>query len=60
MSTTIAGSGPYLDHSYVVDGRYLPESDVFSFGVTLLETVTGTRCGLGWTVDAVGPKIINK
>ena len=43
VSTTIAGSGPYLDHSYVVDGRYLPESDVYSFGVTVLETMTGTR-----------------
>lgn len=41
ISVTAAGTPGYIDPQYYVSGRVMMSSDVFSFGVVLLETITG-------------------
>ncbi|XP_044384929.1 senescence-induced receptor-like serine/threonine-protein kinase [Triticum aestivum] len=41
ISVTAAGTLGYIDPEYCVSGRLTTSSDVFSFGVVLLEIVTG-------------------
>jgi serine/threonine protein kinase len=38
----IFGSG-YMSPEYAMDGRYSVKSDVFSFGVLVLETLSGKK-----------------
>uniref|UniRef100_A0A0D3H5W1 Protein kinase domain-containing protein n=1 Tax=Oryza barthii TaxID=65489 RepID=A0A0D3H5W1_9ORYZ len=43
MSATAAGSMGYIDPQYYLTGRITESSDIYSFGVVLLEVVTGER-----------------
>ncbi|CAN1839576.1 G-type lectin S-receptor-like serine/threonine-protein kinase RKS1 [Linum perenne] len=42
-TSTVCGTYGYMSPEYVIFGRYSVKSDVFSFGVILLETVTGKK-----------------
>ncbi|XP_026428172.1 G-type lectin S-receptor-like serine/threonine-protein kinase At1g11330 [Papaver somniferum] len=39
----VAGTFGYMSPEYVIEGRFSEKSDVFSFGVLLLETVSGKK-----------------
>ncbi|ESW07602.1 hypothetical protein PHAVU_010G143100 [Phaseolus vulgaris] len=43
VSTVIAGTPGYLDPEYYITNRLNEKSDVFSFGVVLLEIITGRK-----------------
>lgn len=47
LSTGIAGTLGYMAPEYVVYGHLTEKADVFSYGVLILEIVTGKRCGSG-------------
>ncbi|PWA49527.1 protein kinase-like domain, Phloem protein 2-like protein [Artemisia annua] len=42
IASTIAGTPMYLDPEYQKDGKLNTKSDIYSFGVVLLEILTGT------------------
>ncbi|CAN0870725.1 G-type lectin S-receptor-like serine/threonine-protein kinase RKS1 [Linum grandiflorum] len=42
-TSRVCGTYGYMSPEYVIFGRYSVKSDVFSFGVILLETVTGKK-----------------
>lgn len=44
LSTGVAGTLGYMAPEYVVHGHLTEKADVYSFGVLLLEIVTGQRC----------------
>ncbi|KAK8923609.1 Cysteine-rich receptor-like protein kinase 2 [Platanthera zijinensis] len=44
LTTGIAGTLGYLAPEYIVHGHLTEKADVYSFGVLLLEIVTGQRC----------------
>ncbi|XP_078157090.1 cysteine-rich receptor-like protein kinase 6 isoform X2 [Carex rostrata] len=44
VTRRIVGTFGYMAPEYAMHGRYSIKSDVFSFGVLLLEIVTGKRC----------------
>nr|GMN21197.1 hypothetical protein TIFTF001_050106 [Ficus carica]GMN21216.1 hypothetical protein TIFTF001_050108 [Ficus carica] len=48
---TFAGTMGYMDPDLFTNGTVSTKSDVFSFGVLLLEIVTGQRCGRHWLED---------
>ncbi|KAL9265705.1 G-type lectin S-receptor-like serine/threonine-protein kinase-like protein [Drosera capensis] len=43
MTLTVVGTYGYMPPEYVIDGQFSVKSDVFSFGVLLLEIVSGKR-----------------
>ncbi|XP_057952728.1 cysteine-rich receptor-like protein kinase 2 isoform X2 [Malania oleifera] len=47
LSTGVAGTLGYMAPEYVVHGHLTEKADVYSFGVLLLEIVTGQRCNTG-------------
>lgn len=47
LSTGIAGTLGYMAPEYVVHGHLTEKADVYSFGVLLLEILTGQRCSNG-------------
>ncbi|KAL4559534.1 hypothetical protein LXL04_031675 [Taraxacum kok-saghyz] len=49
VSTWILGSFGYLDPVYVKTGHLSAKSDIYSFGVVLLETLTGRRAIMQWS-----------
>uniref|UniRef100_A0ACD5VW44 Uncharacterized protein n=1 Tax=Avena sativa TaxID=4498 RepID=A0ACD5VW44_AVESA len=64
-----AGTMGYLDPSYTEPGRLGPESDVFSFGVVLLELISGRKVMdmnafpssiVAWAVPLVGAGMARK
>ncbi|KAK9706608.1 hypothetical protein RND81_07G138600 [Saponaria officinalis] len=42
-TTRVAGTYGYMPPEYAIEGRFSEKSDVFSFGVLLLEIITGKR-----------------
>lgn len=40
-ATSIAGTQAYMDPVYFTTGKYRPESDIYSLGITMLRTLTG-------------------
>uniref|UniRef100_A0A0E0II55 Protein kinase domain-containing protein n=1 Tax=Oryza nivara TaxID=4536 RepID=A0A0E0II55_ORYNI len=60
ISVTAAGTIGYIDPEYYFSSRLTMKSDVFSFGVVLLETVTGEPPivpGVGHVVQRVKQKV---
>uniref|UniRef100_A0A0E0II52 Protein kinase domain-containing protein n=1 Tax=Oryza nivara TaxID=4536 RepID=A0A0E0II52_ORYNI len=60
ISVTAAGTIGYIDPEYYFSSRLTMRSDVFSFGVVLLETVTGEppiMPGVGHVVQRVKQKV---
>uniref|UniRef100_I1QN85 Protein kinase domain-containing protein n=1 Tax=Oryza glaberrima TaxID=4538 RepID=I1QN85_ORYGL len=60
ISATAAGTIGYIDPEYYFSSRLTMKSDVFSFGVVLLETVTGEPPivpGVGHVVQRVRQKV---
>uniref|UniRef100_A0ACD5VQE2 Uncharacterized protein n=1 Tax=Avena sativa TaxID=4498 RepID=A0ACD5VQE2_AVESA len=64
-----AGTMGYLDPSYTEPGRLGPESDVFSFGVVLLELISGRKVMdmsafpssiVAWAVPLIGAGMARK
>ncbi|XP_006841023.2 cysteine-rich receptor-like protein kinase 2 [Amborella trichopoda] len=47
LSTGIAGTLGYLAPEYIVHGQLTEKADVYSFGVLILEIITGERCNVG-------------
>lgn len=47
LSTGIAGTLGYMAPEYVVHGHLTEKADVYSFGVLVLEIMTGKRCNSG-------------
>ncbi|XP_043687119.1 cysteine-rich receptor-like protein kinase 2 isoform X1 [Telopea speciosissima] len=47
LSTGIAGTLGYMAPEYVVHGHLTEKADVYSFGVLILEIVSGQRCSSG-------------
>ncbi|XP_042500947.1 cysteine-rich receptor-like protein kinase 2 isoform X2 [Macadamia integrifolia] len=47
LSTGVAGTLGYMAPEYVVHGHLTEKADVYSFGVLILEIVTGQRCSSG-------------
>ncbi|XP_008791183.2 cysteine-rich receptor-like protein kinase 2 [Phoenix dactylifera] len=47
LSTGIAGTLGYMAPEYVVYGHLTEKADVYSYGVLILEIVTGKRCSSG-------------
>ncbi|XP_062201884.1 cysteine-rich receptor-like protein kinase 2 isoform X3 [Phragmites australis] len=45
LTTGIAGTVGYMAPEYVVHGHLTEKADVYSFGVLVIEIVTGKRCG---------------
>ena len=45
QTSVLAGTFGYMAPEYVYSGRASKESDIYSFGVVLLEIVTGRRSG---------------
>ncbi|OAY77969.1 Cysteine-rich receptor-like protein kinase 2 [Ananas comosus] len=45
LTTGVAGTLGYLAPEYVVHGHLTEKADVYSYGVLVLEVVTGKRCG---------------
>uniref|UniRef100_A0A0E0QQA9 non-specific serine/threonine protein kinase n=1 Tax=Oryza rufipogon TaxID=4529 RepID=A0A0E0QQA9_ORYRU len=61
MSATAAGSMGYIDPEYYLTGRITERSDIYSFGVVLLEVVTGERPiiqGQGHIIQRVKVKVV--
>ena len=48
----------YMAPEYAMEGLYSVKSDVFSFGVLLLEIITGRRNFLGFHRTNCGPTLI--
>uniref|UniRef100_A0A0E0II85 Protein kinase domain-containing protein n=1 Tax=Oryza nivara TaxID=4536 RepID=A0A0E0II85_ORYNI len=61
MSATAAGSMGYIDPEYYLTGRITESSDIYSFGVVLLEVVTGERPiiqGQGHIIQRIKMKVV--
>lgn len=42
-SGNVVGTIGYMDHEYAMTGRYSEKTDVYAFGITLLEIISGRR-----------------
>ncbi|PPD96978.1 hypothetical protein GOBAR_DD06004 [Gossypium barbadense] len=51
ISTAIAGTLGYMAPEYLANGRLTEKADIYSFGVLLLEIVTGTQNNKGQYTD---------
>uniref|UniRef100_A0A0E0B1Y3 Protein kinase domain-containing protein n=1 Tax=Oryza glumipatula TaxID=40148 RepID=A0A0E0B1Y3_9ORYZ len=61
MSATAAGSMGYIDPEYYLTGRITESCDIYSFGVVLLEVITGERPimqGHGHIIQRVKMKVV--
>lgn len=66
-SSRICGTIGYLDIEYCITGRYSEKTDVFSFGITLLEIISGKKnlrfilVNWAWDLQASGriPEIVD-
>lgn len=41
QTTAVKGTGPYIDPIYSAIGRFGPWSDIYSFGIVLVQVLTG-------------------
>ncbi|KAI3755277.1 hypothetical protein L1987_55073 [Smallanthus sonchifolius] len=73
VTTAILGTIGHIAPEYLSTGRYSEKTDVFGFGVMLLELVTGQRAYdlarlekgnevmlLEWVIDGINPAVITK
>lgn len=51
VTNRVVGTYGYMAPEYAVRGQFSVKSDVFSFGVLMLEVVTGRRSSCSWNFD---------
>ncbi|XP_068650657.1 putative serine/threonine-protein kinase [Aristolochia californica] len=59
VSTRVAGTLGYLAPEYAIRGQLTPKSDIYSYGVLMLEIISG-RCATDFSIATDEPYLVEK